>query len=157
MREGRLVTNASLRQLGLDRHDDTSALSDLVGRGLAVSFDGRRYAKYVLAATTPRDTQLPVPGHRENAAESAPPARAATDGAPSGGSSTGAPRRPASAVAAGTAYPRSTPSSTPAALTALSGGSYGSSGSVSRQRADRANRRGLRDAIGDGVAATGTA
>jgi len=67
MREGRLVTNASLRQLGLDRHDDTSALSDLVGRGLAVSFDGRRYAKYVLAATTPRDTQTPgarAPGER---------------------------------------------------------------------------------------------
>lgn len=49
MREGRYVTNAHLRQLGLDSRDATSALADLVRRGLAAKTGGRRYASYVLA------------------------------------------------------------------------------------------------------------
>jgi ATP-dependent DNA helicase RecG len=62
MREGRVITNATLRQLGLDRREATAALSDLVARGLAVAFDGRRYAKYSLRPTSSGgDGQLPLP------------------------------------------------------------------------------------------------
>ena len=49
MREGRTISSATLRQIGLDRADATTALSGLVTRGLAVSFGGRRYAQYALA------------------------------------------------------------------------------------------------------------
>lgn len=49
MREGRTVTNASLRQLGVDSRAATTALSNLVERGLAESRNGRRYANYSLS------------------------------------------------------------------------------------------------------------
>ncbi len=50
MREGRVVSNASMRQLGLDSRDATAALVGLVERGLARSWGGRRYARYELQA-----------------------------------------------------------------------------------------------------------
>jgi ATP-dependent DNA helicase RecG len=53
MRDRGSVTNGMLRQLGLERHDATAALADLVGRGLALRFGGRRYARYVLAERVP--------------------------------------------------------------------------------------------------------
>ena len=49
MREGRQVSNGTLRQLGLDSRDATIALVDLVDRGLAYKVGGRRYAEYLLA------------------------------------------------------------------------------------------------------------
>lgn len=49
MRQGRRVTNASMRQLGLDSREATGALTGLVERGLAVSRGGRRYAEYHLS------------------------------------------------------------------------------------------------------------
>lgn len=48
MRQGHEVTNASLRRLGLERHEATAALRDLVDRGLVFSSGGRKYAKYSL-------------------------------------------------------------------------------------------------------------
>jgi ATP-dependent DNA helicase RecG len=42
------VTNASLRQWGVDRFDATRVLHDLVATGIAVKEGGRRYAQYVL-------------------------------------------------------------------------------------------------------------
>ncbi len=48
MREGRPVSNATLRQLGLDSRESTQALTDLVSRGLTDRVGGRRYAAYVL-------------------------------------------------------------------------------------------------------------
>lgn len=48
MRDGRTVSNGTLRQLGLDSRDATAALSDLVNRGLAYRVGGRRYAEYLL-------------------------------------------------------------------------------------------------------------
>ncbi|MFN0282180.1 MAG: ATP-binding protein [Kineosporiaceae bacterium] len=61
MREGRHVSNATLRQLGLDRTDATAALTGLVARGLAVSFGGRRYAQYTLAVDPDEPGQLSLP------------------------------------------------------------------------------------------------
>ena len=60
MREGRQVSNASLRQLGLDSRDATAALADLVQRGIAVKTGGRRYATYLLD-TTPRQASAYQP------------------------------------------------------------------------------------------------
>jgi ATP-dependent DNA helicase RecG len=58
MREGRQVSNGTLRQLGLDSRDATHALADLVSRGLAYKAGGRRYAEYLLV-----EDRLPdVPG-----------------------------------------------------------------------------------------------
>lgn len=48
MKEGRQVSNGTLRQLGLDSRDATHALADLVARGLAYRSGGRRYAEYLL-------------------------------------------------------------------------------------------------------------
>ncbi|MFN8075186.1 MAG: ATP-binding protein [Kineosporiaceae bacterium] len=48
MREGRPVSNATLRQMGLDGREATAALSDLVSRRLAYRVGGRRYAEYLL-------------------------------------------------------------------------------------------------------------
>jgi len=48
MREGRQVSNGTLRQLGLDSREATHALADLVARGLAYRSGGRRYAEYLL-------------------------------------------------------------------------------------------------------------
>lgn len=83
MREGRHVSNGTLRQLGLDSRDATQALADLVARGLAYRVGGRRYAEYLLndeaagepglfddvldgASTGPvhRDEQDPAPPRR---------------------------------------------------------------------------------------------
>lgn len=62
MREGREVTNAHLRQLGLDSRHATAALVDLVNRGLASRTGGRRYASYVLTqADSARPASLPAP------------------------------------------------------------------------------------------------
>lgn len=55
MREGRQVSNGSLRQLGLDSRDATQALTDLVNRGLAYRVGGRRYAQYLLDEDRPPD------------------------------------------------------------------------------------------------------
>lgn len=48
MREGRQVSNGTLRQLGLDSRVATQALADLVTRGLVYRVGGRRYAEYLL-------------------------------------------------------------------------------------------------------------
>lgn len=48
MREGRQISNGTLRQLGLDSRDATAALIDLVNHGLAYKVGGRRYAEYLL-------------------------------------------------------------------------------------------------------------
>jgi len=48
MKEGRQVSNGTLRQLGLDSRDATQALADLVARGLVHRVGGRRYAEYLL-------------------------------------------------------------------------------------------------------------
>jgi ATP-dependent DNA helicase RecG len=48
MRDGRRVSNASLRRLGLDSREATTALSDLVSRRLVIRTGGKRYATYVL-------------------------------------------------------------------------------------------------------------
>lgn len=48
MRQGHEVTNATLRRLGLERHEATAALRDLVDRGLVFSTGGRKYARYAL-------------------------------------------------------------------------------------------------------------
>jgi ATP-dependent DNA helicase RecG len=81
MRDGRHVSNASLRQLGLDSRDAGLALADLVSRGLAVRVGGRRYASYVLSdvETRPKNLQLelldesdqpkPRQGRRDRTAE----------------------------------------------------------------------------------------
>lgn len=61
MREGRRISNATLRQLGLDRTEATAALTGLVARGLAVSFGGRRYAQYTLAIDPEEPAQLSLP------------------------------------------------------------------------------------------------
>jgi ATP-dependent DNA helicase RecG len=61
MRERGSVTNGMLRQLGLERHDATTALADLVARGLAVRFGGRRYAEYFLVDETPPPAGPPRP------------------------------------------------------------------------------------------------
>ena len=69
MREGRSVTNGVLRQLGLERHDATVVLADLVSRGLALKLGGRRYANYVLAGEAERifaDSQSPLLSARED-------------------------------------------------------------------------------------------
>jgi ATP-dependent DNA helicase RecG len=67
MRERGSVTNGMLRQLGLERHEATAALSDLVVRGLAVRFGGRRYARYVLVEDRPTLPLGPqVTGSRQN-------------------------------------------------------------------------------------------
>lgn len=62
MREGRAVTNASLRQLGLDSRDATSALTGLVDKRLARTWGGRRYAKYGLnTARVPEGARAVLP------------------------------------------------------------------------------------------------
>lgn len=48
MRQGHEVSNASLRRLGLERHEATAALRDLVDRHLAYSYGGRKFARYSL-------------------------------------------------------------------------------------------------------------
>jgi ATP-dependent DNA helicase RecG len=46
--EGRMITNRTLRNLGLEGRRATFELEDLVGRGLAVRIGERRHARYVL-------------------------------------------------------------------------------------------------------------
>jgi ATP-dependent DNA helicase RecG len=58
MREGRQVSNGTLRQLGLDSRDATHALTDLVNRGLAYRAGGRRYAEYILLEDVPEEPGL---------------------------------------------------------------------------------------------------
>lgn len=53
MREGRQVSNGTLRQLGLDSREATYTLADLVARGLAYRSGGRRYAEYLLIDASP--------------------------------------------------------------------------------------------------------
>jgi len=67
MREGRRISNATLRQLGLDRTNATAALTGLVARGLVVSFGGRRYAQYALAVDPDGPGQLSLPITRDDA------------------------------------------------------------------------------------------
>lgn len=50
MRHGQDVTNAALREYGVDRVKATEVLRDLVTSGLAQREGGRRYARYTLAA-----------------------------------------------------------------------------------------------------------
>jgi ATP-dependent DNA helicase RecG len=61
MREGRQVSNASLRQLGFDSREATAALADLVQRGLVVKTGGRRYATYLLDAAPNQSTAYQLP------------------------------------------------------------------------------------------------
>ncbi|MDT4989993.1 MAG: ATP-dependent helicase RecG [Micromonosporaceae bacterium] len=49
MREGRAITNQTMRNLGLDGRRATIELADLVSRSLAVRIGERRHARYVLA------------------------------------------------------------------------------------------------------------
>jgi ATP-dependent DNA helicase RecG len=65
MRTGRLVTNGTMRNLGLEAHRATSELSDLVNRGIAVRLGERRHARYVLA---PGATE-PIAGRIDGTAE----------------------------------------------------------------------------------------
>lgn len=53
LKEGRQVSNGTLRQLGLDSRDATQALADLVARGLVHRVGGRRYAEYLLLDRLP--------------------------------------------------------------------------------------------------------
>lgn len=48
MRDGRAITNQSMRNLGLDSRRATTELADLVSRNLAVRIGERRHARYVL-------------------------------------------------------------------------------------------------------------
>lgn len=48
MREGRQVSNRTLRQFGLDSGEVTQALAELVNRGLPYKVGGRRYTEYLL-------------------------------------------------------------------------------------------------------------
>lgn len=48
MRDGRTITNQTLRNLGLDSRRATLELSDLVSRGLAIRVGERRHARYLL-------------------------------------------------------------------------------------------------------------
>lgn len=63
MREGRTVTNSSMRQLGLDSREATVALVGLVERGLARTWGGRRYAQYAVETKYLGDkaAQLAIP------------------------------------------------------------------------------------------------
>lgn len=60
MREGRTVTNASLRQLGFDSREATAALSGLVSSGHSRAWGGRRYAQYGLASRVLAGRRDPV-------------------------------------------------------------------------------------------------
>lgn len=64
LRDGRAVTNQTMRNLGLDARRATAELADLVARGLAVKVGERRHARYVLAAlahpTAPSVPQQPT-------------------------------------------------------------------------------------------------
>lgn len=74
MRDVRPVSNQSLRLLGLERHEATAALTDLVARDLVVKQGGRRYAQYVLADhLSPQVSQASFSFDQEDAApETAP-------------------------------------------------------------------------------------
>jgi ATP-dependent DNA helicase RecG len=48
MRDGGFVTNAALREWGVERHVAGSVLRDLTDGGVAIRQGGRRYARYVL-------------------------------------------------------------------------------------------------------------
>ena len=70
MRSTGAVSNEMLRAWGVDSYNATAALRDLVDRGLAMKFGGRRYATYELLqtpilVTAPRGQQpLGPPGQR---------------------------------------------------------------------------------------------
>jgi ATP-dependent DNA helicase RecG len=51
MRGGGFVTNAALREWGVDRHASWTVLRELTDAGVAVRHGGRRYARYVLNPT----------------------------------------------------------------------------------------------------------
>jgi ATP-dependent DNA helicase RecG len=53
MREGRAVTNQTMRNLGLDGRRATTELAELVARKLSVRIGERRHSRYVLAAGMP--------------------------------------------------------------------------------------------------------
>jgi ATP-dependent DNA helicase RecG len=74
MRDDRPVSNQSLRLLGLERHEATAALTDLVARDLVVKQGGRRYAQYVLTDHLPPNSSQPEFSFDEEdaAPESAP-------------------------------------------------------------------------------------
>ena len=72
MREGRQVSNGTLRQLGLDSREATHALADLVARGLAYRSGGRRYAEYLLDATAVTEDSSQQPELDFDAAAAAP-------------------------------------------------------------------------------------
>ena len=55
MRTNGAVSNEMLRVWGIASQDATAALTDLVGRGLAIRFGGRRYATYELVKTPETD------------------------------------------------------------------------------------------------------
>lgn len=58
MREGRAITNQSMRNLGLEGRRATIELADLVARGLAVRIGERRHSRYVLAPPTGRASDM---------------------------------------------------------------------------------------------------
>jgi ATP-dependent DNA helicase RecG len=60
LRDGRAVTNQTMRNFGLDGRRATAELADLVARGLALRVGERRHARYVLAALA-RPTGSSVP------------------------------------------------------------------------------------------------
>lgn len=61
MRATGSVSNEMLRAWGVESHAATTALRDLVERGLAIKFGGRRYATYELAATSLNDEPVSPP------------------------------------------------------------------------------------------------
>jgi ATP-dependent DNA helicase RecG len=77
MREGRAITNQSMRNLGLEGRRATVELADLVARGLAVRIGERRHARYVLVPSADRAALADTsPNDREAAVLAALSARA---------------------------------------------------------------------------------
>lgn len=62
LRHGTEVSNERLRSWGLDSREATTALSDLVSRGLAERSGGRRYARYQLSPDVVRSPRRNEPG-----------------------------------------------------------------------------------------------
>lgn len=60
MRGGGFVTNAALREWGVERHIAGAVLRDLTERGIALRQGGRRYAHYVLDPA-PNPSEQPEP------------------------------------------------------------------------------------------------
>jgi len=80
MMRGGFVTNAALREWGVERHVAGAVLRDLTDNGIAIRQGGRRYARYILdpaALDEPTGGHGPVPVDLESALREASTASAA--------------------------------------------------------------------------------